>query len=105
MTPRRLSAAGVGAQQIDLDLDLSATEFGADAARLWKVLAPAPSSVEHLARAAALPVARALAALTRLEVAGRVDQTPGLNFARAQGGWDHRLPTILEKRPEPGSPR
>lgn len=86
--------------QIGLALELSATELGEDAARLWKVLTAAPASIEHLARASELTVPRALAALTRLEVGGWVCQEPGLNFGRAQGGWDHTLPRILPKSPD-----
>jgi DNA processing protein len=55
---------------------------GTDQATLWEALAGEPVGVDELAGRVGLPSRRALAALSLLELEGRVVQFPGGRFAR-----------------------
>lgn len=83
------------AAEPDLFDELSAAEAESDQERVWRALTSEPTAVDVLAGRAGIEVERALAALTGLELAGRIEQAPGLAFARGTPGWDPERQRIL----------
>lgn len=100
---RALGVEDEPSREDPLQLPLAATgALGPDAGEIWQALAPDPRPVDELARRAGLPVARALAALTHLEMEGWARQAPGLAFARRRPRSEKpREPLMLLTRRRP----
>jgi len=63
--------------------DLSpAAEIPQELQPLWEALSTEPRELDQVARAASLPMDRALAGLSTLELSGRVRQCPGMRYMR-----------------------
>ena len=62
-------------------------------APVWAALGPDPRTVDDLARKAGLPATELLAALSTLELEGRVTRCPGARFQRVSGRFPGQPPS------------